>query len=86
MCGMICMKDNCTVVNVNSLFHGNVIINDGAATIYGQRFCDVTNIETTFEYNNGIDGIVILQDYGTLLNNASTYRYRGHCTFIHHNQ
>ena len=77
------MYDNSTLVNVNSVYHGNVITDGGAATIYGQRWCEITNIETTFEYNKGVDGIVILQDYGTLLNNASTYRYRGHRTFIH---
>ncbi len=77
------MYDNCTLVNVNSVYSGNIIIDDGAAAIYGKRWCDITNVETSFEYNHGIDGIVILKEYGSLLNNLSTYRYTGHFKIIH---
>ncbi len=73
-CGSICMRDNCTLVNVHSVYSGNVVTDDGAAAIYGKRWCNITNVQTTFEYNSGIDGIIKLKDYGSVFNNLSTFR------------
>ncbi len=73
-CGAVCMLDNCTVNNVNSLYFGNIVTHSDAAAVYGKRWCDITNVETTFEENTGIYGIIILQDHGFLVNNASIFR------------
>ena len=50
--------------------------NSGAAAVHGERWCDITNIETTFEENAGpgAGGIIILKDHGSLINNGSTLR------------
>ncbi len=73
-CAGICMLDNCTMLNENSLYSGNVVTQVDAAAVYGKRWCDITNVETTFEGNTGIGGIVLVHDYGSLINNASTSR------------
>ena len=64
------------MVNVNSLYSRNIVTNSGAAAVHGERWCDITNIETTFEENtgSGADGIIILKDYGSLINNRSILR------------
>ncbi len=64
------------MLNINSLYSHNVITNYGAAAVHGERWCDITNIETTFEENTGpgARGIVTLYDRGSLINNGSIFR------------
>ncbi len=69
------MHDNCTLTNMNSLYSGNVVTNANAAAVYGIRWCHVTNSETIFEENTGIDGTIVLQSYCSLVNNMTTFRY-----------
>ncbi len=75
-CGTICTQDNCTVLNVNSFYSRNIVTNAGAAAVYGQRWCDISNVETIFQENTGpgADGIIILKDHGSLINEGSTFR------------
>ncbi len=75
-CGTICTQDNCTVLIVNSLYSRNIVTNDGAAVLYGERWCDITNVETIVQENTGpgADGIIILKDHGSLENERSTFR------------
>ncbi len=68
------MLDNCTMLNEKSLYSGNVVTNADAAALYGKRWCYITNVETTFQGNIGISGIIVLHDYGSLINNESTFR------------
>ncbi len=68
------MLDNSTVVNINSLYSDNVVRHDDAAAVYGMRWCDITNVRTIFEDNIGVKGIIMLQNYGSIINNASTFR------------
>ena len=64
------------MTNVHSLYSGNIVTNYGAAAVHGERWCDITNIKTTFEQNTGTGalGIVTLKDHGSLINNASIIR------------
>ena len=73
-CGAVCMLDNSTMLNVNSLYSGNAVTHADAAAVYGMRWCNITNVETTFEENTGIKGIIMLQNDGSLFNDASTFR------------
>ena len=68
------MLDNCTMLNEKSLYSGNVVAHADAAVLYGKRWCDITNVKTTFQENTGISGIIVLHDYGFLINNESTFR------------
>ena len=69
------MRDNSTVLNVNSVYSGNMVFeDDGSSAVSGWGWCDITNIQTTFEENTGPDGIVMLWEHGSLINNASTFR------------
>ena len=63
-------------MNVNSLYSHNIVTNAGAAALYGQRWCDIFNVETIFQENTGpgADGIIILKDHGSLINNGSILR------------
>ncbi len=66
------------MMNVNSLYSGNIVTNSGAAVFYGQRFCDITNVETIFQDNTAPGefgyGIIIIDDNGSLINNGSIFR------------
>ena len=68
------MLDNCTMLNENSLYSGNIVKRADAAAVYGKRWCNITNLETTYDRNTGISGIILLHDYGSLINNMSTFR------------
>ena len=73
-CAAVCMLGECTVLNTNSLYSGNVVTHGDAAAVYGMSWCDITNVETTFEGNEGIKGIIILLDHGSLTNIGSYFR------------
>ena len=73
-CASVCLLDNCTVLNMNSVYSGNKVTSADAAAVYGIRWCNITNIDTKFNTNTGIIGIVMIRHFGYLLNNASTFR------------
>ncbi len=73
-CGVVCMLDNCTLLNSDSVYSENIVTVNGAAAVYGKRWCNITNVGTTFADNTGVDGIIILNNHGTLINDASLYR------------
>ena len=73
-CGTVCTQDNCTVLNFKSVFSRNVVTNAGAAALHARRESNITNIETRFEKNEGMDGIIILLDYCNLVNTGSSFR------------
>ena len=79
-CGTICLWDNVTILNMNSVYSRNVIT-DGedsylfdAAGIYGQKLCTITNIDTIFKDNTAFYSIIYMTEHGSLLNQRSTFR------------
>ncbi len=66
------------MINVNSLYSGNIVTNTGAAVLYGERWCKISNIRTVIEENAGLGhragGIILLMDHGSLINNHSILR------------
>ncbi len=74
------VDENCTVLNVNSLYARNMVTTGAAVMFAGGTSCAITNVGTTFAENTGNLATIAIttsahfKSSAFLTNNASTFR------------